>query len=224
MCSMITLNRYISILTATIVCAYVFLTTPASAEVVTFVKEYTYQASELDSKASCRTIALEMVKRLLLEELGTYLISETVVANFQLTKDEIRVISAGIVKTKIIKEKWDGKSYWLKVEMKANPEEVEQGIRTFRENMNMGQGAINANLKVESSLNEIEELKTKVKTVKSEKDKRDIKEEYIQKVNVISDSEIEARALIAHDIYQNYDEVIRLGENLISRKAGTYMV
>ena len=32
------------------------------AEKVTFVKEYTYQASELDSKASCRTISLEMVK------------------------------------------------------------------------------------------------------------------------------------------------------------------
>lgn len=50
---------------------------PSFAEKVTFVKEYTYQASELDSKASCRTISLEMVKRLLLEELGTYLISET---------------------------------------------------------------------------------------------------------------------------------------------------
>ncbi len=37
------------------------------AEKVTFVKEYTYQASELDSKASCRTISLEMVKRLGLE-------------------------------------------------------------------------------------------------------------------------------------------------------------
>jgi hypothetical protein len=58
------------------------------AEKVTFVKEYTYQASELDSKASCRTISLEMVKRLLLEELGTYLISETEVKNMQLTKDQ----------------------------------------------------------------------------------------------------------------------------------------
>ena len=222
---MITLNRYISILTATIVCAYVFLTTPASAEIVTFVKEYTYQASELDSKASCRTISLEMVKRLLLEELGTYLENETIVTNYQVTKDEIRVISAGTVKTKIIEEKWDGKSYWLKVEMKADSKEVEQGIRAYRENINIGQEAINANLKkVESSLNEISELKRKVKTIKSAKDKQDIKEEYMLKVNALSDGEIEAKAVIAHDIDQNYDETIRLGESLINRKAGSYLL
>ena len=47
------------------------------AEKVSFVKKYTYQASELGSKHSSRTISLEMVKRLLLEEFGTYLISET---------------------------------------------------------------------------------------------------------------------------------------------------
>ena len=222
---MITLKHYISILTATIVCAYVFLTTPASAEIVTFVKEYTYQASELDSKASCRTISLEMVKRLLLEELGTYLENETIVTNYQVTKDEIRVISAGTVKTKIIEEKWDGKSYWLKVEMKADSKEVEQGIRAYRENINIGQEAIDANLKeVESSLNEISELKRKVKTIKSAKVKRDIQEEYMQKVNIISDGEIEAKALIAYDIDQNYDETIRLGESLINRKAGSYLL
>ena len=57
---------------------------PAKAETKTFIKEYTYQASEFDSKASSRILALEQVKRLLLEELGTYLISETEVKNFQM--------------------------------------------------------------------------------------------------------------------------------------------
>lgn len=38
------------------------------AESKTFIREYSYQASELDSKVSCRTIAMELVKRLLLEE------------------------------------------------------------------------------------------------------------------------------------------------------------
>lgn len=55
------------------------------AEKVTFVKEYTYQASEIDSKVTSRAIALEQIKRLLLEELGVYLIAETEVKNFQLT-------------------------------------------------------------------------------------------------------------------------------------------
>lgn len=64
---------------------------PAHAEMKTFIKGYTYQASDFDSKISSRTIALEQVKRLLLEEVGTFLISETEVKNFQLTKGKISI-------------------------------------------------------------------------------------------------------------------------------------
>jgi len=102
------------------------------AEIKTFVKEYTYQASEFDSKASSRTIALEQVKRLLLEELGSYLESKTEVKNFELSKDKITALSAGIVQTQIIDEKWDGKNYWLKALIKADPENVAKSIDTLR--------------------------------------------------------------------------------------------
>jgi len=85
----------------------------ASAQTQTFIKEYTYQASEVDSKVSSRAIALEQVKRLLLEELGTYIESHTEVTNFELTKDQITALTAGIVKTQIQNEKWDGERYWI---------------------------------------------------------------------------------------------------------------
>ncbi|MEW6616751.1 MAG: hypothetical protein AB1401_14955, partial [Thermodesulfobacteriota bacterium] len=80
------------------------------AKQVTFEREYTYQASEADSKLSCRAIALEQVKRLLLEELGTYLESRTEIKDFKLTKDQIITLTAGIVRTEIVKETWDGKT------------------------------------------------------------------------------------------------------------------
>jgi hypothetical protein len=76
------------------------------AETRTFIKEYKYQASEDDSRNSSRVIALREVKRLLLEELGTYLESETEVRNFQLTRDQITMLTAGIVQTEIVAEKW----------------------------------------------------------------------------------------------------------------------
>jgi tetratricopeptide (TPR) repeat protein len=104
----------------------------ASAETKTFIKEYTYQASEVDSKVSCRTIALEQVKRLLLEELGTYLESITEVQNFQLTKDQITTLTAGIVKTEIVEEKWDGRAYWLKANIKADSKSVVKSIDGLR--------------------------------------------------------------------------------------------
>ena len=63
------------------------------SEVKTFVKEYTYQASEDDSRNSSRVTAMPEVKRLLLEELGTYLESITEVKNFQLTKDQITALT-----------------------------------------------------------------------------------------------------------------------------------
>jgi tetratricopeptide (TPR) repeat protein len=100
-----------------------------SAELKTFVKEYTYQASDFDSRISSRTISLETVKRLLLEELGTYLVSETEVKNMQLTKDQVTTYSAGIVGAEVIDEKWDGKIYWLKAKVSADPKEVEKSLK-----------------------------------------------------------------------------------------------
>ena len=57
----------------------------AFAKMETYIKEYTYPASDIDSKVSCRTNATEQVKRNLLEELGTYLESHTMVKNYQIT-------------------------------------------------------------------------------------------------------------------------------------------
>ncbi|TAN43055.1 MAG: hypothetical protein EPN22_10835 [Nitrospirae bacterium] len=89
---------------------FLLIAAPAFGEVKTFTKEYTYQASDFDSRHSSRTLALKMVKRLLLEELGTYLVSETEVKNMQLTKDQVTTYSAGIVSAEVIEEKWDGRT------------------------------------------------------------------------------------------------------------------
>ena len=104
----------------------------AFAETKTFIKEYTYQASEDDSRNSSRTIALREVKRLLLEELGTYLESITEVQNFQLTKDQITTLTAGIVQTEIVEEKWDGHTYWLKSKIAADSGDVIKSIDALR--------------------------------------------------------------------------------------------
>ncbi|MGD1152000.1 MAG: tetratricopeptide repeat protein [Syntrophales bacterium] len=105
---------------------------PIIGETKTFIKEYTYQASDEDSKNSSRVIALREAKRLLLEELGTYLESITEVKNFQLTKDRITALTAGIAKTEIIDEKWDGHTYWLKLRIVANSGELISAINSLR--------------------------------------------------------------------------------------------
>lgn len=102
----------------------------------TFVRSYTYQASESDSKISARANALTEVKRLLLEELGVYMesyVNYTIEEeNLQITKDfftnEIKQLSVGITETKILEETWNGEQYYIKAEIVADPTDVVRKI------------------------------------------------------------------------------------------------
>ena len=143
--------------------------TAISAKTVTYVKEYTYQASEVDSKVSSRTIALEQVKRMLLEELGTYLISETVVKNFQLTKDQISSLTAGIVMTVILDEKWDGKTYFLKAKITTEMDELIKSINHVRRDQEQSKTWEEMMKKTEAALKEIEKLKKEIGKGEGEK-------------------------------------------------------
>jgi tetratricopeptide (TPR) repeat protein len=97
---------------------------PSRAAMMVFEEQYRYDAGEADSKLSCRAISLLQVKQLLLERLGTYIESTTQVVDMQLTRDEVTSLSGGIVKTEILDESWDGKTYTLTARIQADPDEV----------------------------------------------------------------------------------------------------
>ena len=40
-----------------------------------------------------------------------------------MTKDQITTLTAGIVSTEVIEDTWDGKVYWLKAKIAANPQD-----------------------------------------------------------------------------------------------------
>lgn len=106
------------------------------AENKTFIREYTYQASESDSKITARNQALSEVKKLLLEELGVYVesyVNYTVESQSgHITKDfitnEIKQLSVGITETKILEEKWNGEQYYVRAEIVADPTDVVRKI------------------------------------------------------------------------------------------------
>ncbi len=142
---------------------------PAQAESKTFIKEYTYQASEFDSKASSRTIAREQVKRLLLEELGTYLESSTEVKNYALSKDKITALTAGLVQTRILEEKWDGKTFWLKAEIKADPENITTSINALRSDRKKSEELEEIRNRSDEALKQIEKLKGEIDLLKKDR-------------------------------------------------------
>ena len=142
----------------------------ASAEELTFEEEYTYQASEYDSKISSRVLAMEQVKRLLLERLGMYLESDTQFKNFQLTRDEIVVFTAGVVRTEILAEAWDGKTYRLKARIAADPQEVARSVESLRQDREKTRELEESKAKADELLRENERLKKELQVARAGKE------------------------------------------------------
>jgi hypothetical protein len=126
---------------------------------VEFVKEHTYRAGDMDSRVSSRAIALLEVKRALLEQLGTYLVSETEVRNFQLTKDQISVLTAGIMSAEIIEERWDGREFYLKAKLIVDPQEVAVRVRAISRDRERTHELEEARRRTDQALREMERLK-----------------------------------------------------------------
>src|SRR5271157_5288625 len=146
---------------------------PSFAELKTFIKEYTYQASELDSKSSCKAIATEQLKRELLEELGTYVESKTIVKDSQLDKDEITTLTAGVVQVIVMDEKWDGKVYWLKAQVKADPDEVAASIDKLRNDEQLVHDLEEARAEAAQAMEEAEALRQQLAQTTADKQKQD---------------------------------------------------
>lgn len=212
-------KKFITIL---ILCAVIVLfPITVNAEVKTFIKEYTYQASEFDSKATCRILALNQVKRLLLEELGTYLESITEVKNFQLTKDSIKSITAGIVGTEVLEEKWDGKEYWIKVEIDADPDEVAESIDNVLEKTALLNELLKEKQKTDEALKEISELKKKKKDSTQNKNNKKTQKDYENLVKSVGnferwqkEFETISKGYIAHDT-ENFDDAIHYAKKIL---------
>ena len=179
-------HRLRSFLLYSISILMVLLSTDLSiAKQVTFEREYTYQASEYDSKVSCRVNALEQVKRLLLEELGTYLESRTEVKDFNLTKDQIITLTAGIVRTEIAKETWDGKTYWLKAKIEADPDEVIKSVDSLRKDHQKTKELEETRRKAAEYLKEMERLKSELALAKGDTKKQGQYNEAVNRLTAI---------------------------------------
>lgn len=129
------------------------------------VKEYTYNTSDDDSKNSAREKALNQVKIIILEEIGvfveSYLEINKIVANEQQQnyfKQEIKNLTAGVIKTKILDEKYNGKTYFVKASVLVDPDSVSEGISEI--------------LKIKANQSEIKKLNTLLKSKESEIDMR----------------------------------------------------
>ncbi|HUL00467.1 MAG TPA: tetratricopeptide repeat protein [Nitrospirota bacterium] len=110
----------------------------ANAEVKVIIAESSYVMGDNDSKIDARRIAIQEAKRKALEIGGTYVESLSQVKNYQLTKDEIKSYTAGVLETEIISEQLHGTmdhpEIYIKAQCKIDTNIVLTQIEKFREN------------------------------------------------------------------------------------------
>jgi tetratricopeptide (TPR) repeat protein len=198
-----------------------------------FVREYTYKAGEADSKLSSKTLALKEVKTLLLEEIGVYLSSEfenkieqkqvNGKTEFnQLTKSNIITLAAGITKTTILDEKWNGETYYLKAEIIVDIDDTKRKLKELVNDKAKTKELEDIQAKNKEANDEIDKLKKELETAKAknieltEKDKTRIQENYNAKINILDANEWFQKGLDAQEAkeYENaiiyYNKAIEL--------------
>ena len=109
------------------------------AQKQTFVRDYTYRASDVDSRVTSRTNATTEMRNILLREVGDFLQSEQTLIRQSVMKNgkeefsedfskKIEAITAGIIEMKVLDEKWNGETYYIQAEMAVDPAEVSKRI------------------------------------------------------------------------------------------------
>ena len=173
------------------------------ADTKEFVRDYTYIAGEADSKISARQMAMQEVKRELLNEIGTHIystieISENTKGETN-TKQEIRAMTAGFVKVEVLQEKWDGYTFYIKAKMAANPEDILKRIKELasndEENVRL-KDQLNQSAKAFEDLRlEMLALKKALEASGSDNEKQQVALAFSQKLKVISATEMFEKGL-----------------------------
>ena len=111
----------------------------SQAKTVSFVREYTYNASENDSKVSARKAALEQLQRAAIEEVGVQVQSsfsnKQEIKKGQLKQEilsNMKTFSQALTKTKVLAEKWNGESFYIKAEIEVDPDGITTAMNTIQ--------------------------------------------------------------------------------------------
>ena len=141
------------------------------------VSEGAYNMGDGETPSVAESRALLNAKRIALEQAGTYVESYTKVENMQVTEDEIKVLTSGIMEVEILDKKrtivGDGFRFWVKIKARVNPDRIQEMANKVKD-----KSVIEDYKKIQEaydkSQKEIEELKKKFSQVTEAKEKKQI--------------------------------------------------
>lgn len=183
-------------------CVLAFTSAEAEIRAITAIGEY--RMGDNDTRIDAKRLALLDAKRLALEQAGTYIESITQIKNFDLTKDEIRAYTAGIVE--LIEHRTrttlEGETTVVQVEVttKIDTDVVAHQIDALHKN--------------ETSKTELATLRTELDRLHEELDKKN-RELTVKKSKAAVDqvSKERQRILTEESVIDLVSQAIRLGQS-----------
>ncbi|MBS1978765.1 MAG: tetratricopeptide repeat protein [Bacteroidetes bacterium] len=159
----------------------------------TFVREYTYKASEVESKASCREIALSQLRSQLLNELGVYVESQSLIQTTELknqfTQDfteTISTLSAGITKLNVLSETWNGELYWVKASITVNLQDFQDALQKIINDRQKIKELEAVTKQLNVAIFELDSIKKELKTLQRSGARAQSQREYNNKISIVA--------------------------------------
>lgn len=144
----------------------------------------------MDSKLSCRAITINQLRSTLLNEIGVYVESESILKttdiNGKFSQDfveNIATISAGITKLQILKETWNGEQFWMKAAITIDQRAFEESLKQLIHDRPKLKELDEIKLQLNEATRELESLRNE--KVKNEA-KVEISEKYNSEINKIT--------------------------------------
>src|SRR3990167_4842469 len=184
------------------------------AEVKEIISEGTYNMGDGETPSVAESRALLQAKRTALEQAGTYVESYTKVKNLQLTEDEIKVLSSGIMEVEFLDKKrtvvGDGIHFWVQIKAKVNPDKIEEMAKRVKE-----KSVIEDYKKIQEaydkSQKDIEELKRQLAGAKGEKEKKQVEAKITDEERLFQANELFEKGN-KHNLDFTWTEVEKLPE------------
>ena len=155
--------------------------------------------------------ALLQAKKVALEQAGTYVESYTKVKNIQVTEEEIKVLTSGIMEVEILDKKRSvvdgGFRFWIKIKSKINPDKIQEMAKKVKE-----KSVVEDYKKIqevyERSRLDIAELTKQLAAAKNEKGKKVIEIKISDDERYFQANEWRAKGY-QHGINSEYEEAIK---------------
>ena len=165
--------------------ASLLLLTPFSVSATSneYVRDYTYEAGDYDSKFTSRVHAIDGVKQSLIEELGTYVQSV-----FNVTKNsdgeveasqDVVTLTAGVISTKILDEHWNRIDYYVKASMRADKDEVLKSLEALKNNYKLEESLRDSMQELEEARKTISNLQVMLKQQQDAASMQKLQAEYL---------------------------------------------